>query len=243
MGKLLICFSIFFLLASAASGRDSFPRDTVMTAGGPLTITFVGHGTLLFEFQGKHTHIDPVSREADYTAMPPADIILITHDHGDHLDKSAIAHIRREHTAVIAAQICAEQGLDCITVHYGDTLTRAGIRIKTVPAYNILHKRSSGEPYHPRGRGNGYVLTFADTRVYVAGDTEKIPEMAALTDIDIAFLPMNLPYTMSPEMAAEAAKTFSPGILYPYHYGRTDTGLLTELLKDEKHIEVRIRDM
>jgi L-ascorbate metabolism protein UlaG (beta-lactamase superfamily) len=112
-----------------------------------------------------------------------------------------------------------------------------------VPAYNIVHKRSSGSPFHPKGQGNGYVVTFGDKRVYIAGDTENVPEMKRLKGIDIAFLPMNLPYTMTPEMVADAAKAFAPKILYPYHYGKTDPTKLVDLLKDTKGIEVRIRKM
>ncbi len=125
----------------------------------------------------------------------------------------------------------------------GETRTVAGIRIEAVPAYNVAHKRPTGEPFHPRGEGNGYVLTFGATRVYVAGDTEDIPEMKELKDIAIAFLPVNLPYTMSPEMAAHAAKAFRPKMLYPYHYGETDLSELSRLLAGEKDIEVRIRRM
>ncbi len=125
----------------------------------------------------------------------------------------------------------------------GDVREVHGLKIEAVPAYNILHQRSPGKPYHPKGDGNGYVITLGDQRVYVAGDTENIPEMSNLKDIDVAFLPMNLPYTMTPEMAAEAAKVIRPGILYPYHYGNTDTSKLAALLKDMKGIEVRIRQM
>ena len=116
----------------------------------------------------------------------------------------------------------------------GDKQTIAGLQIEAVPAYNILHKREDGQPFHPKGVGNGYILTFGNTRLYLAGDTENIPEMKNLHDIDIAFLPMNLPYTMTPEMVADAARMFKPRILYPYHYGNTDTNKLVELLKDEK---------
>ena len=125
----------------------------------------------------------------------------------------------------------------------GQQTTALGIPIEAVPAYNLVHKRPDGSPFHPKGRGNGYVLTFGDTRVYVAGDTEDIPEMAALKNIAIAFLPMNLPYTMTPEMVADAARMVRPKILYPYHTTDTDTSRLQPLLKDEKGIEIRIRRM
>jgi L-ascorbate metabolism protein UlaG (beta-lactamase superfamily) len=125
----------------------------------------------------------------------------------------------------------------------GDEQTVAGIPVKAVPAYNMVHKRPSGEPFHPKGFGNGYILSFGTTKLYIAGDTENIPEMKALTGIDIAFLPMNLPYTMTPEMVLDAASVFRPRVLYPYHYGDTDVSKLEDLLKGDKDIEVRIRKM
>ena len=118
-----------------------------------------------------------------------------------------------------------------------------GIRIEAVPAYNIVHMRSPNNPFHPKGEGNGYILTLGDKRIYIAGDTENTPEMKALKNIDIAFLPMNLPYTMTPEMVADAVRAFKPAILYPYHFGSTDTGILVKLLQNSPETEVRIRDM
>jgi len=132
---------------------------------------------------------------------------------------------------------------DIVVMNNGDVKESLGIKIEAVPAYNIVNVRGPGLPFHPKGDGNGYVLTFGDKRVYVAGDTENIPEMAGLKNIDVAFLPMNLPYTMTPEMVAEAAKVVRPKVLYPYHFGNTDTGNLVALLKDEKGIEIRIRNM
>ena len=218
-------------------------EDTVQTSAGELKITFVGHGTLMFTFGGKVIHVDPVSREADYSEMPKADLVLVTHEHGDHLDPQAIAAIRKEVTAVLLPEKCASAVPGGTVMRNGDVRTIGGLEIEAVPAYNIVHKRPSGEPFHPPGDGNGYVITFGDKRVYVAGDTENIPELKALEDIDVAFLPMNLPYTMTPEMAADAAKAFRSAILYPYHYGQTDTSELTRLLAGEEDIEVRIRQM
>ena len=125
----------------------------------------------------------------------------------------------------------------------GDTQMFDEVKVEAVPAYNIEHKRDNGQPFHPQGVGNGYILTFGDTRVYVAGDTENTPEMKALQNIDVAFLPMNLPYTMTPEMVAEAVRTIKPRIVYPYHFGNTDTSQLVRLLKDVEDVEVRIRKM
>jgi gluconolactonase len=220
-----------------------FEQDIFHTAAGELKIVFIGHGTLMFDFNGKVIHVDPVSREADYTKFAKADFILITHEHGDHLDPKAINIIRKEETKIVLTKICAERVTGGIVMQNGDERNIQGLKIEAVPAYNIVHKRSNGMPFHPKGEGNGYVITLGDKRVYVAGDTENIPEMNRLKDIDIAFLPMNLPYTMTPEMAADAAKTFKPKILYPYHYGQTDPNKLVNLLKNSRSIEVRIRKM
>jgi L-ascorbate metabolism protein UlaG (beta-lactamase superfamily) len=130
-----------------------------------------------------------------------------------------------------------------VVMNNGDVHTVRGLEIEAVPAYNRVHKRPDGRPFHPKGAGNGYVITFGDVRVYVAGDTEDIPEMSELRDIDVAFLPMNLPYTMTPEMVAAAARVIRPKVLYPYHYGDTDTQRLVSLLGSEPDIEVRVRDL
>jgi len=137
----------------------------------------------------------------------------------------------------------AKQVKDALVMKNGDVMASQGFTIEAVAAYNLVHMRSPGTPYHPRGDGNGYVITFADRRVYIAGDSENTPEMKAIRNIDVAFLPMNLPYTMTPEMVADAAKAFRPTILYPYHFGETDTQKLAALMKGEKGIEVRIRKM
>ena len=167
----------------------------------------------------------------------------MTHEHGDHLDPKAIQAMRTEKTVIIGTAKCTPQVPGMVTMTNGDSRTVQGLRIEAVPAYNIVHMRSPGVPYHPKGAGNGYILTFGDKRVYVAGDTENIPEMKKLGRIDVAFLPMNLPYTMTPEMVADAARMVKPRILYPYHTTDTDTSKLQPLLKDEKGIEVRIRRM
>ena len=125
----------------------------------------------------------------------------------------------------------------------GERLEVLGLVVEAVPAYNLVHERSAGVPYHVKGEGNGYVVGFAGSRVYVAGDTENTPEMKALQDLDVAFLPMNLPYTMTPEMVADAARALRPAVLYPYHYGDTDPERLLELLADVDDVEVRIRSM
>jgi L-ascorbate metabolism protein UlaG (beta-lactamase superfamily) len=243
--KNLFLFFILFISGSflMMMASQDFEEDIFDTSQGQLKITFIAHGTLMFTFGEKIIHVDPVGRYADYSQLPKADMILITHEHGDHLDPQAIAAIRTDSTDIVLTEKCTEKVDGGIVMKNGDTETVQGLKIEAVPAYNIVHMRQSGVPFHPKGDGNGYIITFGDKRVYVAGDTENTPEMKELEDIDIAFLPMNLPYTMTPEMVADAAKAFRPHILYPYHYGDTDTSELVELLKDEKDIEVRIRDM
>jgi len=231
------------LIVFCGSAQGQFETDTLATSGDDLAITFIGHGTLLLAFGGKVVHIDPWGQLADYSTLPKADIILITHEHRDHLDPEAVETLHADSTAVVLNQASIEKIPSGLVMRNGDADTVRGIPIEAVPAYNIVHRRDNGQPFHPSGVGNGYVLTFGDLRVYVAGDTENTPEMKALRDIDVAFLPMNLPYTMTPQMVAEAARAFRPKILYPYHYGDTDPAELVELLKDVPEIEVRIRQM
>jgi len=238
---IFVSIAMLFIVPSFA--QQKFEVDTIKTSAGNLEITFIGHGTLMFKFDGKIIHIDPVSREADYTLLPQADLVLVTHEHGDHLDPEVLNLIKKENTRLILTEKCYQKIEAGMVIKNGETKNYDGIKIEAVPAYNIVHKRDNGKPFHPKDEGNGYIITFGDKKVYVAGDTENIPEMKALKNIDIAFLPMNLPYTMTPAMVADAARAFKPKILYPYHYGSTDPNELVELLKEIKNIEVRIRKM
>ncbi len=238
---LVISLMVGFVLTGTA--QKDFSSDIFQTTAGDLKITFIGHATLMITFDGKVIHVDPYRRVADYTQLPKADLILITHEHGDHLDPDAISMIRKDNTEIILTQECVRKVSGGLIMKNGDMKTVLGLKIEAVPAYNIVHMRRENVPYHPKGNGNGYVITFGNKRVYVAGDTENTPEMKTLKNIDIAFLPMNIPYTMTPEMVADAAKAFKPKILYPYHYGRTDTSKIIELMKDVKGTEVRIRKM
>jgi L-ascorbate metabolism protein UlaG (beta-lactamase superfamily) len=239
----LSILSLLLLFLSFTPAQHSFETDTIPTQDGDLVITFIGHGTLMFTFNGKVIHVDPVSRYADYTGMPKADLVLVTHHHGDHLDSSAIAQVSKRETSYIYSKSCQGKLPDNFPLNNGDEITIKGMAVLAVPAYNLVHKRDSGELFHPKGVGNGYVITFGDKKVYIAGDTENVPEMKALSDIDIAFLPMNLPYTMTPEMVADATRAFKPGILYPYHFGQTDVNELLTLLKDFKDTKIRLRKM
>ncbi|TAL34041.1 MAG: MBL fold metallo-hydrolase [Spirochaetes bacterium] len=234
---------IVFAAAWSACAKDRFESDTFPAPEGDLKIAFIGHGSLLFSFNGKNVYVDPFGKLADFGALPRADLVLITHEHGDHMDKEAIAKLRTKDTAILLTEACAKEVQGGTVMKNGDTKTVGDFKVEAVPAYNLVHMRSAGVPFHPKGAGNGYVITFGKKRVYVAGDTENIPEMKALAGVDIAFIPMNLPYTMTPEMAADAALMLKPGILYPYHYGETDVSRLLALMKDRKGTEVRVRKM
>jgi L-ascorbate metabolism protein UlaG (beta-lactamase superfamily) len=242
MKKLCACIMASIGIFAATAMAQQFERDIIPTSAGDVEITFIGHGTLMFQFDEKVIHVDPVTRKADYTKMPKADLILVTHEHGDHFDMAALNLLLTGDTSLVLTDTCVAGITGGIVMKNGDTRTVQGLKIEAVPAYNIVHMRSNGTPYHPKGVGNGYILTFGDTRVYIAGDTENIPEMKQLAAIDVAFLPMNLPYTMTPEMVDDAARALKPKILYPYHYGNTDTSKIVDLLKDTE-IEVRIRNM
>jgi L-ascorbate metabolism protein UlaG (beta-lactamase superfamily) len=226
--------------------QNPFKTDTISANKSNIEITFIGHGSIMIKYDGKIIQVDPYSALADYAIFPKADLILLTHHHSDHLDLKAIEKIKGENTQFVVTGKCQEQisTFGNITIlKNGDSKEISGINITAVPAYNIVNKRGNGDVFHPKGEGNGYIITFGGKNVYIAGDTENTPEMKALKNIDIAFLPMNLPYTMTPEMVADAVKAFKPKILYPYHFGETKTELLLDLLKDQKNIEVRIRDM
>lgn len=243
MLKAFLILMMIFGIANISKAQSLFEKDIFQTSEGELEITFIGHGTLMFSHQGQVVHVDPYGQLANYTQFPKADIILLTHEHSDHMDLNAINLVRKKETQIILTEKCAETIRDGFVMKNGDIKNIEGLRFEAVPAYNILHKRANGQPFHPKGDGNGYLVQLADLRIYVAGDTENIPEMKNLKDVDIAFLPMNLPYTMTPEMVASAAKMIKPKILYPYHFGETNTGKLLELLNEEKEIEIRIRKM
>ena len=244
MLKVILLIVLFWAaMETGVSAERNYETDIVKTSKGDLEIVFIGHGTLMLTFGGKVIHVDPFSRVADYSKLPQADLIFLTHEHRDHLDLKALEFLRTDKTKIILTENCAQQVKGGIIMRNGEVKTVDGLKVEAVPAYNLVHMRSEGVAFHPKGNGNGYVITFGDKRIYLAGDTENIPEMKNLKDIDYAFLPMNLPYTMTPEMVADAAKAFKPKVLYPYHYGETDPSKLVELMKDTPEIEIRIRKM
>ena len=234
-----ILLNILFLsFLSGVMGNmkaETIEKDTFDTGGKSLTISFIGHGSLCMDYDGYIIQIDPVGRYTDYSQQPDADLILITHAHGDHLDPDAVAQVEKANTVILLNEESQKKLQKGEVMKNGDTKTVNGIKIDAVPAYN------PSRPQHPKDRDNGYVLQIGDKRIYVAGDTEDIPELANLKGIDIAFLPINRP-TMTIDQAVNAAKIIKPAILYPYHYGDTDVNQLIPKLADQK-IDIRIRSL
>jgi L-ascorbate metabolism protein UlaG (beta-lactamase superfamily) len=225
------------LMAQASSAPADMNVAVEKTSAGNLTIQPINHSAIRFEFKGKQYYVDPAG-EAPWDKMPKADAILITHEHFDHLNPKVIDQIKKQGTVIYANASTVKKAGFGETIEVGQSRKVLDITVQAVPAYNLSPDRLR---YHPKDRkDNGYVLTFGDKRIYVAGDTEGTPEMKALKDIDVAFLPINLPYTMPPKEAADAARAFKPKILYPYHQGQSDPNEVKRLLADEKAIEVRV---
>jgi L-ascorbate metabolism protein UlaG (beta-lactamase superfamily) len=196
-------------------------QSVVPAAGGNITITPIQHATVQVEYGGKVIQVDPA--QGDLTKAKPGDLVLVTDIHGDHLNTDLIAKVRKPGAPVVMPAAVQQQAGDKIpspveVMANGQTKTVAGVSIEAVPMYNLQRGPSAGQLFHTKGRGNGYILTLGGKRVYFAGDTECTSEMKALKNIDVAFIPMNLPYTMPPSEAAECVKAFKPKIAIPYHY-------------------------
>ena len=243
MKKMITCILALAGIASACGQNSPAEVDTFTTKNGKtVKIHALVHSSMRIEFDGMEFYVDPVTKlgpkTIDYTAMPKADYLLVTHEHFDHLDTVAIGQLLGDFTMVITNQNCAE------SLGYGTILTNGevleledGIIVEAVPAYNTSEGH---QQFHPKGRDNGFILTLDGLRIYIAGDTEDIPEMADLNDIDIAFLPCNQPYTMTVEQLIHAARMIKPKVLFPYHYSQTDVSGIASQLKADG-IEVRIR--
>jgi L-ascorbate metabolism protein UlaG (beta-lactamase superfamily) len=238
----LFSMLIILVMATPVFSQEKPAYDKITTSAGVVEMYFIGHGSLMFKVNDFVIHIDPVRTSGSYNNLPKADLILVTHEHGDHLDTELIQDLRKPGTVLLCNANAASKVTWAQTMKAGDRNMVNNIASEAIAAYNIVNMRSPGQPFHPKGVGNGYIITIGDKNFYIAGDTENTPEMKALKNIDVAFLPMNLPYTMTPAMVADAAKAFKPKILYPYHYGDTDTKILIDLMKDTG-IEVRIREL
>jgi L-ascorbate metabolism protein UlaG (beta-lactamase superfamily) len=228
---------------AGSTATDRYEVDEFKTKSGK-TIRFhaLMHASIRAEYDGREIEIDPVQklrdRVVDYSVMPKADYIFVTHEHMDHFDRNAIKQLSSENTKLITNKRCGDQlGYGAVMAN-GDRLKIADdITVEAVPAYNTTE---ANQKFHPKGRDNGFILTIDGLRIYIAGDTEDIPEMADIKDIDIAFMPCNQPYTMTPEQLIKAARIVKPKVLFPYHYGNTDLTSVPETLKAEG-IDVRIR--
>ena len=237
-----ILILIFTAVMGSVFSQETPEYDKIVTKSGVVEMHFVGHGSLWFKVNGFIIYIDPVRSSGNYDFLPKADVILVTHEHGDHLDAKLIEDLKKPGTLLFCNQNSTSKVSWGMAMKPGDRQEINNIVIEAVDAYNIVGESSPGHPFHPKGAGVGYVLTIGGKKIYVAGDTENTPEMKALKNIDVAFLPMNLPYTMTPAMVADAALAFRPKILYPYHFGDTDTNEIIKLLKDSG-IEVRVRNL
>jgi L-ascorbate metabolism protein UlaG (beta-lactamase superfamily) len=230
------------MFATAALAQSD---DTLATSAGEVAIHAIHHASLTLTFNGTTILVDPAplgqgaADPAEFTALPAPALILVTHEHGDHFNVPILQAVSGNAT-IVAPQSAADKMPDDLkaktkVMKNGDTMEAAGVKIEAVPAYNTTADRTK---FHPKDRDNGYVLTFGDKRVYIAGDTEDTPEMRALTNIDVAFLPMNLPYTMDIEHAADAVKAFKPKVVYPYHYGDSDVAKFKALVGDAADVRL-----
>jgi len=233
---------VAWLPAQEPPGRKS---DTLPTSSGDLKITPIRHASLMLEWKGKVIDVDPWGAES-YAGLPKADLILITDTHSDHLDPKAMSVVTKDDTVIVASEAAARTISVARGLANGAKLELAlagvSVEVEAVAAYNSTRGPAPGQFYHPKGRGNGYILTFGGKRIYISGDTECIPEITALKHIDVAFMCMNLPYTQTPQEAAECVKEFRPAVVYPYHYRGQDPKVFGDALRDEKGIEVRLRD-
>ena len=200
-------------LSTAAMAADTIPAK-----GGNVVLTPMGHAHVQVEYGGKVIQIDPTNASNLATAKP-ADIVIVTDVHGDHMDLPSIDKVKKASTVYVAPKALEGKfpGKTEIIAN-GETKTVDGISITAVPMYNLTRGPAAGQLFHDKGRGNGIILTLGGKRIYFAGDTECVPEIKALKNIDVAFMPMNLPYTMTPQEAADCVKAFKPTIVYPYHY-------------------------
>jgi L-ascorbate metabolism protein UlaG (beta-lactamase superfamily) len=223
--------------ASAQSPRRSIDFDT---SAGPLVITPIYHASFLIQAGGKNIYVDP-AKPANFSGLPPADLILITDIHPDHMDPASVAALSGSATQIIAPPAVTKTITSASALSNGESRDWNDWSIEAIPMYNIVRGPAPGQLYHPKGRGNGYVLTYGGKRIYISGDTEGIPEMRSLKNIDVAFVCMNLPYTMTPEEAAEAVRAFHPKVVIPYHYRNSDLSVFKQGLAGTG-IEVRLLD-
>ena len=237
--KLMILTLTAGLLVASFAHAAAEPQ-IFSTSAGPVKITPLNHASTLIEAAGKVIYLDP-AKPVKFEGMPKADLILITDIHGDHMDPDAIQQISKNDTEIISSAAVAQTVTTAKPIGNGESKTWGAWTIEAIPAYNLKRGPAPGKLFHDKGRGNGYVLTYGGKRFYFSGDTEGVPEMRALKNIDVAFVCMNLPYTMPPEEAADAVKAFHPKIVIPYHYRGSDLIVFQKALQGTG-IEVRLLD-
>ena len=227
-------------VTAAALLSAQVPPDTLQANGGPITIRPLNHATLELAWGKLVILVDPTA-QARYDGLPKPTHILVTDIHGDHMDPKTIDAQKAATTVVVTPASVAKSVPGATVINNGETKAIAGLTIEAVPMYNLTRGPAAGQLYHDKGRGNGYVLSLGGKRIYIAGDTECTLEMKALKNIDVAFVPMNLPYTMTPIEAAGCVKVFAPKIVYPYHYKGQNLQEFQDALKGT-NIDVRLRD-
>src|ERR1700691_4034450 len=234
MKLILVLIGSLFLVALGCAAET----QVFSTSAEPVKITPLYHASTLIEAGGKTIYLDP-AKPAKLAGLPKADLILITDIHGDHMDPDSTKEISKAETEILAAPAVLATVTSAKPIANGETKSWQAWTIEAIPAYNLKRGPGPGKFFHDKGRGNGYVLTYGGKRFYFSGDTEGIPEMRALKNIDVAFVCMNLPYTMPPEEAAEAVKAFHPKVVIPYHYRGSDLAVFKRGLEGTG-IEVRL---
>jgi L-ascorbate metabolism protein UlaG (beta-lactamase superfamily) len=225
-------------LCLTAAAFGAAPEE-FSTSAGTLQIIPIQHASLIIKAGGKVLYLDP--SQGSYDGLPQADYILITDIHGDHLTPAIIDKLKKAGTVIVGPKAVADKVPGTKVLGYGEKTTVGPFTVEAIAAYNLTRGPAAGQLYHDKGRGNGYVVTYGGKRFYFSGDTEGVPEMKALKNIDVAFVCMNLPYTMTPAEAAEAVRTFHPAIVYPYHSRGSDTAAFAKALEGTG-IDVRLRD-
>ena len=235
--------SAVVVLAGLSAAENKLDGDRIATTDGDLIIHPINHATFVMAWKNKTIYVDPVGGGKRFDGLPKPDLVLVTDIHGDHLDagtlEAVVGGAKIVAPAAVAEKLPDKLRKQTTVLANGETKSVADVNVEAVPMYNLTADRLK---FHNKGRGNGYVVALGGKRVYISGDTEDIPEMRALKNIDVAFVCMNLPYTMTVEQAANAVREFKPKIVYPYHYRGSDTEKFKQLVGNDSGVEVRLRD-
>jgi len=236
----LIFAVVYSVFAISSFVHSATSTQTFSTSAGEVKITPLNHASTMIEAAGKTIYLDP-AKPVNFAGHPKADLVLVTDIHPDHMDPASIAELSKAGTEIFAPPVVVKTVTNAKPIANGETKTWQDWSIEAIPAYNLTRGPAPGKLFHDKGRGNGYVLTYGGKRFYFSGDTEGVPEMRALKNIDVAFVCMNLPYTMPPDEAADAVKAFHPKVVIPYHYRGSDLTVFVKRLEGTG-IEVRLLD-